>query len=150
MGCWLCFRYFFSTLQRRALPDFSQSCKRVCRLVFPCSRKGARCLGFLWNRRGCLPGFLLVQRCAQFGASLNSQRCAPLGVSLKSQRHALSGAPLKEDEMGPRPASINARRGALSVIEPVFALNTRVCLCWNKMEKWAHRGVSIAFRLPLF
>ena len=92
-----------------------------------------------------------MQRRAQFGISLNLGRRAQFGIPLEPQRSALPDAPpLKEDEMGPRPASINARRGALSAIEPVFALNTRACLCWNKMEKWAHRGVSIAFRLPLF
>ena len=39
---------------------------------------------------------------------------------------------------------------ALSTIESVLALNIRACLCWHKMEKWTRRGVSIAFRLPLF
>ena len=56
----------------------------------------------------------------------------------------------KKAKCVPRPASTNARRNALSTIESVLALNIRACLCWHKMEKWACRGVSIAFRLPLF
>lgn len=38
------FGIFFSALQRRVLPDFSQGLKEACCLVPPRSRKGMRCL----------------------------------------------------------------------------------------------------------
>lgn len=150
MGCRFCFRYFFSALQRRTLLDFSQSRKRVRRLVFPRSRKGARAAWVFLGTVGVFArSFVSAKVCATWRFLEVAKACAarcPFGA----EKACAAWRPLGEDEM-----RVVSRINKCSTRFAV-CYRTRICFeyqsvpFWNKMEKWAHRGVSIAFRPPLF